>query len=87
MLEKPIAFPSFGAFSNLFQKTDGLSFIARFTRVVDGDNHLDVDSNDKTTPCDEPSPSKSLAWNSHAPIFVEKVNRDDRPSRTRSQMR
>ena len=76
MLEKPIAFTSFGAFSDLFQKGDSLSFIARFTRVVDGNNHFHVDGDDKTTPFDEPCSSEAFSRNSHASIFVEKVNRD-----------
>ena len=60
---------------DLFEKLDRLSFVTRLARVVDRDDHLDLDRHDVAIGVDPAGPPESFTEDAHALIPVEAVDR------------
>ena len=65
VLLQPFEFAALGTFLDLFEEFHGLGFIARLTRVVLRDHHLDLYGDDIPFGLNQPGSFDSLTGNLH----------------------
>ncbi|WP_165230913.1 hypothetical protein [Aquisphaera insulae] len=75
MLLEPRRIASFGVFCGFSDQLDGLGFVARLARVVDRDDHLEVERHDIATAAHQTRDLDTLARDSHCSPPIKEVDR------------
>jgi len=74
VLGQPSHVSSLSVILDFAKKLNSFRFVAWFARIIDGDDHFDLDRNDEFVSLNQSGPLDSLSGNSHGLTFVEEVD-------------